>query len=108
MAVLTKEEANIRIYDSIEIMGHKGLWSNIRVLEKDLPAGLYTYDVREGDNDEWFGTLEKSVWVNHFGTVIVREPIDLGKDGYIELEGDTEPDFIGEGKSLREFVEENK
>ena len=36
----------------------------------------------------------------------MRDVLDFGKDGYIPLDEDTEPNFLGETMTASEFVEE--
>ena len=46
------------------------------------------------------------VGVNHGGTVLMRDVLDFGKDGYIPLDEGTEPNLLGETMTASEFVEE--
>lgn len=92
-------------YDLIEICGQNALFSDGRIDESTLPDGMYRYDLREGDNiNTFFGSIEPNVLVNFAGTIITLSPIDFGTDGYIELEYDTEPNFLGEELTLEEFT----
>lgn len=54
-----------------------------------------TYDLREGESIA-FATVEPSVAVNHAGTIITKEPIIFGEEGYIELDDDSSPNFLGD------------
>ena len=71
-----------------------------------MPEGLYKYDIRSGDETD-FVTLEKSVMVNHAGTVILKEPLDFGDKDYIPLDDDSSPNFTGEKMTLDEFQQRN-
>ena len=51
------------------------------------------------------GTLEESVSVNHSGSVITLDPIDLGEDGYIPLTEETEPNFLGVTATFEDFLD---
>lgn len=66
----------------------------------------YTYDLRHSDDEGRFCSIEPKVGVNHGGTVLMRDVLDFGKDGYIPLDEDTEPNFLGETMTASEFVEE--
>ena len=61
-------------------------------------------DLRQSDDGERFGFIEKSVTVNHGGSVITKEPIDLGEKGFISLTDDSEPNFIGVTSTFTEFM----
>ena len=93
-------------YELIEILDKPALFSNGRISESDLPEGLYKYDLRSGDETD-FVTLEKSVMVNHAGTVILKEPLDFGDKDYIPLDDDSSPNFTGERMTLDEFQQRN-
>ena len=43
---------------------------------------------------------------NHGGSVITKEPIDFGKEGYIPFTEETSPNFTGESMTLEEFMQE--
>lgn len=66
----------------------------------------YTYDLRHSDDGGRFCSIEPKVGVNHGGTVLMRDVLDFGKDGYIPLDGGTEPNLLGETMTASEFVEE--
>ena len=66
-----------------------GLVSEYRVNRKEDVEGKYLYDIRHADED-WCdpATLEKSVMVNWFGTLIVDEPIEFlenDRKAYLEI-----------------------
>lgn len=53
-----------------------------------------------------FCSIEPKVGVNHGGTVLMREVLDFGKDGYVPLNEDSDPNFLGETMTASEFVGE--
>lgn len=65
-----------------------GLLSEYRIDKNKPVEGKYMYDIRHSDED-WCepATLEPSVMVNWFGTIIVDEPIEFpdGKN-YLVIE----------------------
>lgn len=65
----------------VEVLGQTALFTNGRVTQKELPDGLYKYDLREGES-LYFATIEPNVVVNHAGTIITKEPIIFGEEGY--------------------------
>ncbi len=70
----------------------EGCFTNARVDRNSLPAYAYAYDLREGDNGE-ICSIEKNVVVNHAGTFLCKEPIDLGSKGYLVLGENEENDY---------------
>ena len=93
-------------YELIEICGQKALFSDSRIYDSEVPEGMYRYDFREaiGSEDHYYGSIEKNVHIDHAGSFIVKEPLDLGTDGYIELDYDTEPNFLGGFMTTEEFA----
>ncbi len=91
-------------YELVELFGKPALFTNDRITDADIPKGMYCYHMRHGDEGN-FETIEKRVTVNHAGSVVTKEPIDLGEQGYISFTEDTSPSFTGETMSLYEFRE---
>lgn len=89
-------------FEVIEIEGQTALFTNDRMTDADIPKGLHCYHLRHGDDGN-FCALEKSVAVNHGGSVIVKEPINLGENGCISLNSDNSPNFTGETTLMEEF-----
>ena len=92
--------------DVIEVLDRKALFSNGRLLPEEIPEGLYAYDLRHSDDGDRFCSIEPKVGVNHGGTVLMRDILDFGESGYIPLDEDTEPNFLGEEMTAEEFAEE--
>ena len=92
--------------DVIEILDRKALFSNGRLLPEKVPEGLYAYDLCHSDDGSRFCSVEPRVAANHGGTVLMRDILDFGESGYIPLDEDTEPNFLGEEMTAEEFAEE--
>ena len=59
-----------------------------RVSIETAPMGYpYMYHLRHDDNN-WIQpvTIESFVVVNFFGTVFMKESVEIGDDGYVEVE----------------------
>ena len=91
-------------YELIELFDKPALFTNDRITDADIPKGMYCYHLRHGDDGN-FEAVEKRVTVNHAGSVVTKEPIDLGDKGYISFSDKTLPHFTGESMSLFEFRE---
>ena len=92
--------------DVIEVLDRRALFSNGRLMPEQIPEGLYAYDLRHSDDGGRFCSIEPKVGVNHGGTVLMRDILDFGESGYIPLDEDTEPNFLGETITAAEFAEE--
>ena len=92
--------------DVIEVLDRRALFSNGRLMPEQIPEGLYAYDLRHSDDGDRFCSIEPKVGVNHGGTVLLKEVLDFGEQGYISLDEDTEPNFLGDEMTPSEFAEE--
>lgn len=99
MQSLTDEKLEV-----VEVLGQTALFTNARLTDEDIPQGLYCYHLRHSDDGDRFCSIEPKVGVNHGGSVITKEPIDFGKQGYISFTEDTEPNFTGEKQTLGESL----
>lgn len=91
-------------YQLIELFGKPALFSNDRITPKDIPEGLYCYDLRHSDDGDRFCSVEPKVAVNHGGSVITDIPLDFGVKGYIPFSEDTEPNFLSEDLTIAEYM----
>lgn len=99
---------NEKHIEVVEIFGQKALFTSLRIKKTERDKNLYYFDIRTDDDGRGdFATLEKFVLVNHGGTIITREPINLGPQGYIVFEEDTLPNFINEYTSIADFKKGN-
>lgn len=89
----------------IELVGRKALFSNDRIKPEKVPQGLYRYDLRYSDEENRFIAIEPKVGVNHGGTVLMKEPLDFSKKGYLSLTDDTSPNFLSEDMTPKEFTQ---
>lgn len=103
-----KELATQRMTDEklevVEVLGQTALFTNGRVTQKELPEGLYCYDLREGES-LYFATVEPKVVVNHAGTLITKQPIIFGEEGYIAFDEDISPNFLGDHMTMQEYAD---
>lgn len=91
--------------DAVELFGQKVLFIDRRIKPNDIAEGLYKYELREAENGE-FATLEERVAINFAGTILTKTPIDLGRDGYRDLDEETSPNLLGYEQTMREYMEE--
>lgn len=100
------QESEAERFELIEVCDQKALFADRRIDDSEVPEGMYRYDFREanGADDVYFGAIEENVKVDHAGSFITKEPLDFGTDGYIELDYDTEPNFLGEFMTAEEFA----
>ncbi len=97
------ENAMTTEYELVELFNKPGLFTNGRIDRTTVPKGWFCYDLRGSDDDPGEpARLEKSVTVNHAGTVVMPEAIIFPK-GNDSLDIQGELNFLGESINLAEF-----
>ena len=77
-------------YEEITVCGKPALFTSIRIKRDTVPDGLYTYDVRHDDECRGIPCeIARFVMVNHWGTIIPAEPLELPDDGRRYIDEDT-------------------
>ena len=78
-------------YEEITVCGKPALFTSIRIKRDTVPDGLYTYDVRHDDECRGIPCeIAPFVMVNHWGTIIPAEPLELPDDGRRYIDEDTD------------------
>ena len=89
------------------------LFTDTKFDRQYLPEGFYAYDIRhkfEGRQEP--ATIEKFVLVHFYGTIITKQPLDIPKQGFIELGEDdwsfydTYKEDLEPGDWRKEYVNE--
>ena len=93
-------------FELIELFDQDALFTNDRLTPADVPKGLYLYHLRMTDDGEQFGSIENNVTVNHGGSILTKEPLDLGSSGCIEFTDETSPNFLGQDITMHDFVDD--
>jgi hypothetical protein len=88
------QNPNTENYEQISLFDKTALFTSLRIDRDELPVGLHAYDIRHGDTGMDAIELKDSILVNHMGTVITKEPIDIGDKGYIDIEDEVDFCFV--------------
>lgn len=96
-------------YQEIELFDKPGLFSNGRIVRDNLPEGVYCYDLRGSDYDPGEPVcVEERVVVNHAGSVLLTEPLDMAEDGRLMLTEEEGLNFVGGFSTLAQFLQEQR
>lgn len=94
-------------FELVEFEDKQILFSNERLTRKDIPQGLFCYDVRQSDDQSEFCSIERYVKVNHGGTIVTKEPLNFGDSDHIPLTYDNGFNFLGDYVNFAEFISGN-
>ena len=101
--------ANDEQYQEIELFDKLGLFSNGRIARDNLPEGVYCYDLRGSDYDPGDPVcVEERVVVNHAGSVLMTEPLELTEDGRLMLTEEEGLNFVGGFSTLSQFLQKQR
>lgn len=100
-------------YNVTEFRDEIVLYTDTRIKKDERRSDVNYYDIRH-DDEEWLPcTIENGVWVNHFGTIISNNKLDMDvKDNwngtrYIDLSEDEKEEFTfdsAERITLDEYI----
>ena len=93
------------LYELVSVCGQPGLFSNGKLTKDDIPRGLFVYHLRSGSDGEQFCAIENRVSVNHGGSIVTSEPLDLGKNGFLPFDDEHTLNFMGEDITFGQFME---
>ena len=98
-------DARTEEFQHIEVFDKFALFTNARIDRTTVPKGWYCYDFRgTGDDPGELRFIEESVVVNHSGSILMPEKLELPASG--QLDAWDEFGFLDEcDMTLREFCE---
>lgn len=95
-------------WEKVEVLGKEGLFTSLRVDRATVPKGWTMYEVRHDDNS-WGDPVEIAlgIMVNHFGTLLVKEPFDLEpspitNNAYLDIDPEKDWNYLDEIVSFKE------
>lgn len=92
-------------WEVVEVFGKPALFVCLRVDRKTVPEGLYAYDIRHDDDCQGIACeIARFIMVNHWGTVLMLEPLDLGDKGFLLMTEDDINYGVDECYSVYEFI----
>jgi hypothetical protein len=93
-------------YEHIELFGKPALFTSARIQTNSVPDGWYCYDLRGSDDEPGEPvTIEPYVVINHAGSVLTHEKINIPGEGFLRLGNSL--DFLDEHLTFQAFCEEH-
>ncbi|MGF6990525.1 hypothetical protein M2150_001790 [Lachnospiraceae bacterium PM6-15] len=102
---MARANAMTERFEEMTILWKPALFTPIRIDRASVPVGYNMYEVRHDDNG-WGEPVQiaRGIMVNHWGTLITRDPIKLDRDGRLDI---TPEDFkydTGKCQSMEDFI----
>lgn len=93
--------ANKETFEILEICGQTALFTCVRVDRETVPSDLHAYDLRD-DGQGNMCKIEPSVEINHWGTIICKNPIKMNEHGYRSID-ENDYSYVRGTMTLKEF-----
>ena len=88
---------NQQKFEVIELLGNKALFTPLRINCKDVPIGLFKYELRHADDDGMTHCeVSLGIMVNHYGTILTNKPIPMLHNGCTVFDGDKDLIFLND------------
>ena len=101
MKVNAQEES----FELMEMFGQRVLFTNMRVDRDTVPQDLYVYEVRHDDDCTGeICEIKPFVMVNHWGTMICKEPIELDPKRNSRFVDKNDYSYLGDDVKLDEYI----
>ena len=100
MKVNAQEES----FELMELFGKIVLFTNMRVDRSKVPENLYVYELRDEDCTGEICEIKPFVMVNHWGTIICKEPIELDAKWNSKFVDEGDYCYLGDTAKLDEFI----
>ena len=93
-------------FEEVTIFGKPALFTPYRLKRDTVAVKCFIYEVRHDDDcDGDVVQLAKNIIVNHWGTLVTLEEIELPVDGYIDIEEKDINYGIAICNSIGDFIE---
>ena len=91
-------------FELMELFGKTVLFTNMRVDRSTVPKELYVYELRDEDFTGDICEIRPFVMVNHWGTIICKEPIELDIKWNSKFVDEGDYCYLGDTAKLDEFI----
>lgn len=95
--------ARDEMFEGVEILGRRALFTGRRVDRATVPEGLYCYSLRHGGDMGFPVSIEEKVAVDYFGAVLTAEKFEFGNMDYLPL-GYEDFRYTGSICRLKDFM----
>lgn len=92
-------------FEEVTILDKAALFTPLRIDRDSIPNGCYLYEVRHDDDCQGDAVqIGLRIMVNHWGSLVTRDEIELGDDGFLDIDPDDMNFGAGDCRSIYEFI----
>ncbi len=92
-----------RKYNVVSINNKLALLTYGRIKTSETLDGLYKYDIQSSDDGFDPSAIRKTIMVNHWGSIILKEPLLLDENGWLYLNDNNFKYLDNQRLSQKEF-----
>lgn len=74
------------LYEKVRFQNQPALFTSLRVKAAGIPEGLHRYEIRHEDGEPC--QIARTILVDHYGTLITSDAVQLPADGYLSISPD--------------------
>lgn len=103
---MARYDAMAENFEEVMVLGKPAIFTSLRIDAHTVPTELYLYEVRHDDDSLGDPVqIAKNIVVNHWGTIIVREPLRLPSDGFLDINPETDWAYgTGDCRTVMDFL----
>lgn len=102
---MSRYNAMTEDFEEVTILGKPALCTPLRIERSTVPDGFHLYEVRHDDDCQGdVVQIARSIIVNHWGSLITQDEINLPADGYLDIEPDDLNYGVGDCRSMKEAM----
>jgi len=102
---MARANAMTETFEEIKVLMKPALFSNGRIDPNTVPAGYHLYELRHDDDCQGdVVQIARSIFVNFWGSIIVKDEIELPKDGYLDVDPDCMNYGVGDCRTMSDFI----
>ena len=99
------------LFEPLKLYGIPVIYTDERIDKNILPKGIFRYEVRHDDEGKGeMCEIAHRVIVNHWGTILSNQKIDLSPNSYREINEEKDVEYSNEFSNitLKEYLQRNK
>ena len=102
---MARYNAMIERFEEATILDKPALFTSARIDRSTIPHGYHLYEVRHDDDCQGDAVqIARSITVNHWGSLITPDELELDADGFMDIEPEAVNYSAGDCRSMKEFM----
>ena len=106
---MAKYNALTEDFEEVTVLEKPALFTPARIDRSTVPHGYHLYEVRHDDDCRGDAVqIARNIYVNHWGSLITRDEIELGADGFLDIAPEDLNYSAGDCRNISDFMAKYK